>query len=70
MSRWCDTCNQNHGPLYLCEFYSKELQEEITEQSNKFQENLSNPTWIQEQLNNGTSVECIEIMKMFAGVTE
>lgn len=64
-TRWCENHNQEHGFLYSCPKYSKEVNDEILEGVNQFRNNLSSERWVKEQ---NTPKEVIEILKVFAGL--
>lgn len=34
--RWCEICNQDHGFLYPCKNYPKEILDEILKESDEF----------------------------------
>ena len=65
---WCEVCKQEHGALYICPSYSEERKKKIRKSSDKLQENLRDPKWIQKQIDNGVPMEAIEIFKIFSGV--
>jgi hypothetical protein len=66
-NRWCEHHEYEHGPLYVCEFYSDELKRELGEQAERFRANLADPEWCAAQ---DCPPEVIAIMKVFMGVEE
>lgn len=66
--RWCESCNREHGVYYLCEYYPKDVRDQIKKKSDQFKENLKNKEWCKKQIDSGIPSEGIEIFKMFAGV--
>lgn len=67
-SRYCEGCKQDHGILYICKNYSKDLQSEIEADIKQFRANLIDVTWIEKQKANGISDAAIAIQRIFAGV--
>ena len=67
-SRWCEICNHYHGHLYPCPNYSPELLKEIESDHKTLVANLSDETWIKQQVENGIPPEAIVIMRVFAGL--
>lgn len=67
-NRYCATCGHDHGPLYICEHYPAELQEEILRADHQWRKNLMDPAWCQKQIDNGLPPEGIVIFRALAGV--
>lgn len=63
--RWCGSCSQMHGPLYLCDSYSPETKDEIFQQNRKFEKYLTSGKC---EAEHGKLTS--EIMKIFAGLGE
>ena len=42
----------------------------ITEESERFRQNLMNPKWVKQQLDNGIPQEAITIFRIFGGLDE
>lgn len=60
-ARWCQECDQYHDFLYLCDHYSEELKQEVRAANDRYSGNLSDPEWIQKQIDNGVPLEVLEI---------
>ena len=69
-ARWCSVCNQYHGVLYNCKHYPKDIKIKIKQENNAFINNLQDPKWIEEQLQNNIPMEVILLNKIFAGIEE
>lgn len=67
-ARWCATCKREHGILYLCPHYPKNIQDEIKNQSLTFEKNLKDEKWCKKQIDSGIPQEAITIFKLFAGI--
>lgn len=68
--RFCKKHNQYHGPLYVCASYSDELKTDIKKQSQKWVNQLNDPEWIKQQLDNGVPPIAIDIQRIFAGLED
>lgn len=67
-NEWCDTCGHEHGPLYICEHYDAERKARIQDASDKWIDQLSNPKWLQEQIDKGVPPLVLGIFQCFAGL--
>jgi len=67
-SRWCEGCNQYHGPLYLCEKYPGDIKKHIQLQNDEYITNLRNPAWCQKQMDNGLPAVGVMIFRTLAGL--
>ena len=69
--RWCETCNQFHGILYVCGSYPDELKAKLHEQSEKYVNNLRSRSWCERQKRErGIDDMGIEIFRAMAGIEE
>lgn len=66
-NRWCDTCGQHHGPLYICEHYPVDLKQQIAAEGKQFERDLRDPKWISKQIENGATMEEIVIFRALCG---
>ena len=64
--RWCNTCNQYHGILYKCEHYSDELKQQLQKQTDQLKDNLMDPSWCKEQIDNGATKEALMFFRVFS----
>ena len=67
-SRWCAGHSTYHGALYVCECYGDKLKIQVLQDSERFARSLIDPTWVQQQLDNGIPVEAIAIYRIFEGI--
>jgi galactose-1-phosphate uridylyltransferase len=65
-TRFCESCNHSHGPLYICPSYPKELKEKIEAESIKWYKQLRDPNWVREQLDKGTDPMAIHIFRILS----
>ena len=68
MNRFCSSCNQNHGPLYICPEYSPELQEKIRKDQDQYIANLRSPVWCRAQIAKGLPIEVLMTFRALAGL--
>lgn len=66
-ARWCDVCAGWHGPLYLCEHYSIDTQNEIVRLIDRFHKDINDPEWIKKQTDRGIEQRAIDIMRILSG---
>lgn len=64
---WCEACQKEHGPLFICDSYSEERKAKIRKSDEAYRKCLRDPKWIQKQMDNGVPPEAIEIFKALAG---
>ena len=62
---FCETCNHEHGPLYICEHYSDERKLKLAGDAAKLRSDLQDPEWCKA---NGLYGSALAIMKAFMGV--
>jgi hypothetical protein len=67
-ARWCDGCEQYHGPLYPCESYSPELKAEIAAASERYRRDLMDPEWCKTQVARGMPAEIIAVFRALVGI--
>lgn len=67
-NRFCDSCNQYHGYLYICPNYSDKLKAEIKEDNRIFVEFLRNEKMVKRAIKKGVPRELIMFWRIFAGV--
>jgi hypothetical protein len=47
--RWCEECQVQHGVLYNCEHYPKELRAKLAEDTQKLMKNVRSRAWWKQQ---------------------
>lgn len=66
-ARWCDVCAWWHGPLYICEHYPNDINNEIFYLIEKFHKDINDPNWIKKQTDNGIHQKVIDILRLLSG---
>ena len=64
---YCNHCDQEHGPLYVCPHYSSERQAAIAEKAAIWKAQLENEDYMREQLEEGDDGSGLMIQCCFAG---
>lgn len=66
--RFCNSCNKNHGRLYICPNYTQEVKKEVENENRIWLEFLTDEKLIRKAVANGVSGETIMFWQIFAGV--
>jgi hypothetical protein len=65
---YCESCKQEHGPLYICKSYSEERKAELRKLEAQWIANLQDPEWIKGELRKGTPPEVTAIFRGLWGI--
>jgi hypothetical protein len=64
--RYCESCQHEHGPLYICASYSDDLKTSIEAEQEQYVAMLNDPKWI-EQMNKKDPL-AVHIFRAFTGL--
>jgi len=66
-TRYCESCAQEHGILFVCDSYDDATQKAIQAAADAFRRNLHDPEWEARQIATGTDPVAIAIYRALAG---